>query len=243
MIDFIVCDDNRKFLEHEKKIIDNFMMKYDFEYSCNIFTDYDEEFKKVFDNQERFKVYMLDIQTKSASGLDIARIIREQYDDWTSIIIIVTAFNELKYEALGNRLFLLDFINKLNSCDEKIREDLEIAIKHYNNRKKSLHYEYNHVIKNIEFRHIIYIEKEIDSKRCLIKTSYGREVINKNLNETFKMLDKRFVKISRSMIVNIDFISEYNIKENKITFKTGETTNQISRGMKKGLKNYARSSC
>ena len=78
----------------------------------------------------------------------------------------------------------------------------------------------------------------MDSKRCIIRTTYGHEVINKNLNETFKMLDKRFIKTSRSMTVNVDFIREYDIKENKITFKNGESTNQISRGMKKGLKQY-----
>ena len=57
------------------------------------------------------------------------------YVDWVSIIIIITAFNEFKYEALGNRLYLLDFINKLNRCETKLKEDLEIAIKHYDNRK------------------------------------------------------------------------------------------------------------
>ena len=38
------------------------------------------------------------------------------------------------------------------------------------------------------------------------------------------------------MIVNIDQIEEYNLSENKIVFKNGEYTYQVSRGMKKELK-------
>lgn len=242
MINFIICDDNTEFLKKEKQIVDNFMMKYDIEYKCVLFTEYDKKFNSIVAKDEGFKVYLLDIQTKNGSGLDAARKIREEYDDWVSIIIIVTAFNEFKYEALGNRLYLLDFINKLNRCDSKLKEDLDIVIKHYDNRKKSLSYEYNHVIKKIEFRHIIYIEKEAESKRCIINTTYGEQIINKTLNETLKMLDNRFVKTSRSMIVNTDFVKEYDVKENKLYFSTGETTHQVSRAMKKGLKEYVGSS-
>lgn len=238
MINFIVCDDNKEFLKKEKQIIDRFMMKYDIDYKIHLFSEYDKEFDHVVINDIGFKIYLLDIQTKNGSGLDAARKIREEYDDWVSVIIIITAFNEFKYEALGNRLYLLDFINKLNNCYEKIKEDLEIALKHYNNRNKSLKYEYNHILKQVEFRHIIYIEKEPDSKRCIIKTTYGEQVINKTLNETMKLLDKRFIKTSRSMIVNTDFIREYNFKENKLIFTTGDFTYQISRTMKKGLKQY-----
>ena len=131
MINFIICDDNTEFLRKEKQMVDNFMMKYDIEYKCLLFSEYDKKFDEVVACDEGFKVYLLDIQTKNGSGLDAARKIREEYDDWVSIIIIITAFNEFKYEALGNRLYLLDFINKLNKCDVKLKEDLEIAIKHY----------------------------------------------------------------------------------------------------------------
>ena len=236
MVNFIVCDDNKEFLKKEKQIIDNFMMQVDIDYKIHLFNEYDKKFEDILNEDIGFKVYLLDIQTKNGSGLDAARKIREEYDDWVSVIIIITAFNEFKYEALGNRLYLLDFINKLNNCHEKIKEDLEIALKHYNNRNKTLKYEYNHILKQVEFRHIIYIEKEPDSKRCIIKTTYGEQIINKTLNETLKMLDKRFIKTSRSMIVNIDFIEEYSVKENKLLFTNGDFTYQVSRSMKKGLK-------
>ena len=187
-----------------------------------------------------FKIYLLDIQTDTNSGLNVARRIREEQDDWISIIIIITAFGEYRYEALGTRLYLLDFINKVYDCEDKIRDTLEIAMKHYDNRRKSLRFEYNYIMKNIEFRHIIYIEKEQDSKRCIIKTTYGDQYINKSLNDMYELLDSRFIKTSRSCIANSDFIKEFIIAENKLVFKNGEYTYLISRSMKKGLRKYAR---
>lgn len=236
MLNFIICDDNQEFVKKEKKSIDNFMMNYDIEYTCYVFNEYNNKFKNLVTADIGFKVFMLDIQTPNGSGLDAARMIREEQDDWVSIIIIITAYNQYKYDALSNRLYLMDFINKLDNCDKKTNEILNIVMKHYDNRHKSLNYEYNHVIKKIEFRHIIYIEKEIDSKRCIIKTVYGNQIINKNLNDTFKLLDKRFFKTSRSMIVNLDYIDEYDYVENKIIFKNGDYTYQVSRDKKKGLK-------
>ena len=92
----------------------------------------------------------------------------------------------------------------------------------------------------IEFRHIIYIEKEQDSKRCIIKTTYGDQYINKSLNDMYELLDSRFIKTSRSCIANSDFIKEFIIAENKLVFKNGEYTYLISRSMKKGLRKYDR---
>lgn len=239
MLNFIICDDNKTFANNEKKIIDNFMMKYDIEYKCFVFNEYNDDFKNIMKEELGFKVYLLDIQTPKGSGLDIARNIREEQDDWSSVISIITAYNEYKYDALANRLYLLDFINKLNNCDQKLKEILEIVMKQYDNRHKSLNYEYNHVMRKVEFRHIIYIEKEMDSKRCIIKTTYGETIINKTLNDTYHLLDKRFFKTSRSMIVNVDYIDEYNIIKNKIVFKNGDYTYEISRDKKKELRKYA----
>lgn len=235
MIKFIICDDKKAFLSKEEKIVENFMMNYDIDYKCRIFSEYDAEFMKEAREDEGFKVYLLDIKTENGSGLDMARKIREEYDDWVSVIIIITAYPEYKYEALGNRLYLFDFINKLDNCDAKLLQDLERALKNYDNRQKCLSFEFNHVAKKLEFRHIIMIEKEKDSKRCLIKTTYGDCVIGKTLNNTFKMLDDRFIKTSRSVIINVDQVMEFSISDNIITFKNGMETYDISRDHKKAV--------
>ena len=235
MINFVVCDDNKMFSKLMKKYIDNFMLNYEIEYKIFHFDGYGKNFENFVNKDIGFKVYFLDIKTNDGSGLDAARVVREKYNDWVSIIIVVTSHEEYRYEALGNRLYLLDFIDKLNNCEERIKEDITKALNNYNQRHKSLSYEYNHIFYKIEFRNIICIEKEPESKRCIIKTTYGNNYISGTLNDIEEKLDERFIRTHRSLIVNKDKIQNYDPKTNILSFIDGTTTNQVARGKKKEL--------
>lgn len=233
MINYIICDDNQEFAMKLRQITENYMMNYDIDNSYHMFVDYGNDFKNKIKEIDGYKVYILDIETKNGSGLDAARYIREELDDWNSVIIMITAHNELKYEAFGNRLFLLDFINKFDDYEAKLKEDLERVMKNYDHREKCLTFEYNRVIKKIDFKHIVVIEKEKDSKKCIVKTTYGEYSVCRSLNNVLKSLDDRFIKISRSCIVNLDQVREYDSTENKLTFKNGTISQDISRDYKK----------
>ena len=54
------------------------------------------------------------------------------------------------------------------------------------------------------------------------------------------MLDKRFIQICRSIIINGEQIESYNVKTNIITFKNKEELNAISRSKKREIINYVR---
>ena len=235
MINFIVCEDEKTIRKNTVDQIFKFMMNYDIDYKIHEFDCYDEKFKKIVSKDEGFKIYFLDIKTDKGSGIDAARIIREKHEDWSSIIIIMTSYSEYKYEVLSSRLYILDFINKLDDCDRKIKEDLKIAMKAYDNIHKTINFEYNHTYYKIEYRQIIYIEKEPDSKRCIIKTKTGEQPIPGTLSKIYEELDDRFFKTHKSMIVNINDIEKYDKKANKITFKNGDYTYLIARDKKKGL--------
>ena len=221
MLNFVVCDNSKDFRKKIESIVDEYMMKCDIDYKTFTFEEYNKGFRDVVKSDTGFKVYFLDIRMGDVSGIEAARMIREEYDDWSSIILMITSHNEYRYEALGNRLFLLDFISKNDGCEERIEENIKRALKNYNNIEKSLSYELNHIIKRIEYRHILYIEKEQDSKRCIIKTIHGEQLIRRNLSEIEKTLDRSFMKVHRSVLVNVDLIKEYDASENKITFKNG----------------------
>lgn len=238
MLNFVVCDDEKEFREVIIKEIEKFMMNYDVNYEVYQFETYDEDFEKVARSDLGFKVYFFDIKTKNGSGLDAARFIREELEDWNSIIVIVTAFAEYRYEALSNRLYLLDFISKFDNCKAKIKEILKIIYKNYNSREKCLSYEYNYTFYKIELKNIIFIEKEQDSKRCIIYTTYGTFKAPFTLVSIAKQLDKRFLKVHKSLILNTDKISTYNTKENEVVFSNGMSTNLISRSGRKELINY-----
>ena len=235
MINFIICEDEEMLRNSTKQTIVSYMMNHDIDYKIYEFENYDKKFESLVKKDIGFKIYLLDIVTKCGSGVDAARIIREKYDDWVSVIIMITSHQEYKYEALSSRLFLLDFVNKLDSCNKKIREDIDIAMKSYDKRYKMLSYEYNHIYYRIEYRYITYIEKEPDSKRCFIKTADRTYVIPGTLNDVYQKLDQRFFKAHKSLIVNLDEVVRYEIKKNKLVFRNGEHTHLISRNNKKEL--------
>lgn len=238
MINFVICDDNKNFSKIMKNIIDKTMINYEQDYKVIHFDEYDSKFEKFINDDTGFKVYFLDIKTKCGSGLDAARIIREKYDDWVSILIIVTSHEEYRYEALSNRLYLMDFINKLDNCEQKVIEDVKKCMNNFNKRYKSLTYEYNHIFHKIEFRNIISIEKEPDSKRCIIKTTYGTSYIPGTLNQVKAKLDDRFIKVHRSLIINKDKVVKYDRKNNELEFVDGTHSNNIARDKKKELLEY-----
>lgn len=235
MLNYVICDNSEEYRKKIQGVVDSYMMKCDMDYKTFVFKEYNNEFRKVVKSDIGFKIYFLDIKMGDTSGIDAARMIREEFDDWTSIIIMITSYSEYRYEALGNRLYLLDFVSKVDKYEDRLEENIKRALKNYTSKERSLSYELNHVIKRIEFRHILYIEKEQDSKRCIIKTIYGDQFIRKNLSEVAKMLGKNFMKVHRSVIVNLDLIKEYSVGENKITFRNGECTYLIARKYKKGL--------
>ena len=242
VLNFIVCDDEIEFRKIMIKEIEKYMMSYDTNYKIYELDSYDKKFEDLAAKEIGFKVYFLDIRTNNGSGIDAARYIREELEDWTSIIVIITAFSEYRYEALSKRLYLLDFISKFDNCKKKIKEILKIVYNKYNNRENCLSYEYNYTLYKIELKNIILIEKEQESKRCIIYTTYGTYKAPFTLNSLSKQLDKRFLKVHKSLIINVDKIRTYNIKENEIIFKNGMSTTLISRSGKKELVEYVNNS-
>ena len=240
MINFIICEDEPELLKEYKYQIDKFMMKYDIDYKTHMFTSYDSKWEKSVRKIKGFKVYLLDIKTANGSGINAARQIREEYDDWVSMIIMISGYAEYKYEALGKRLMLVDFINKLDHSEQKLQDALLICLKHYDNKYKSLRYTYKNISYNVEFRSIIKIEKEMDSKRCIIHAEEGDYPIKGTLNEVLQKLDKRFFKCNRSIAINVEQVQYYNLGKNVAVLKNGEEFKDVSRNKKKEMFNHVR---
>ena len=235
MLNFIICDDNNHFLNENKKIIDKCMMSCDYDYKCYLFQDYNNDFKKILGANIGLKIYLLNVVNKSKLGLDVVSDIREKYDDWNSIIIMITSHNEFKYEALGKGLFLTDFINKLDNWQEILTKDIKRIIKSFGDPTECLIYKFKHSLRRIDHMNIVYIEKEKDSKKCIIHTLYGDFEIGGSINDILSRLDDKFIKTSRSTIINLKQVIEYKNNDNEIVFKNGDVTKDISRLFKKDV--------
>ena len=239
MIEIIICENEKELALKYQKIAEKALMSYDIEYKFYLFENYASNWEKIA-KDDNFKIYILDIKTDNGSGLDAARFIREELDDWQSMIIIVTAYPEYKLEAFGNRLMLVDYVNKFNDLENRLFKAIQISLKNHDKRPNSLKYTYKKIVYNIDYHKIIYIEKEKDNKRCLIKTKEQDYYIQGNLNQVEKLLDNRFIKCNRSYIINLEQIESFNPKTNILVFKNGSKLDAVSRNKKKEIINHVR---
>ena len=72
MLRFIICEDNKDFLNRLSTIINKVMMPYNFEYKVNKFTEYNKDVEEIIKRKHEQKVYVLDIELSEVSGLEIA---------------------------------------------------------------------------------------------------------------------------------------------------------------------------
>jgi two-component system response regulator AgrA len=235
MLNFVICEDNKKNREKLINIITKIMMPYDFDYIVHEFEDYDNKMNKLINETYEKKIYILDIELPSRSGLDIARKIRTR--DWESIIIVCTAYYDLALEAIKNRLMLLDFISKFNNFEERVKTSIELAIKILEN-KKELILENGNILYKIKYDDIVYIVKDTLERKSIINTVNGEYKVSQNISSIMRSLDARFFQTHRSCIVNKEYIKEIDFKEGKITFDNNEFVYLLARGKKKGLKEY-----
>ena len=237
MIEFIIFDntkDNFKIIEKE---IDKEMMSYDLDYKTRNHSILEEV--KTNTNNDNFKIYILNQTNIRGTGLEIAKYIRESLDDWKSIIIFISKTDDYKINVLTKSLYILDYI-LIEDIKTKLQNLIKISMKIYDSRPKELKFKYKNNSYNISFKDIVYIEKEKDSKRCIIYTKKNKYSIQSNLNEILSKLDDRFIKCSRTYIINKEEMSSYNTKDNIITFKNKKEIYEISRDKKKEIISYLR---
>lgn len=241
MIDFIICEDEIIFRKEYKKIINCIMMNTDIEYQILIYEDYNQSFEEYLVKETtNFRIYLLDIMTKTSSGLNIARKIREEYNDWNAMIMIITAHPEYKYIALEKRLMLLDFIVKQDNLKNRLEEGIHICLTHYNKRPNSLKFKYKSILYNIHYNKIYYIERIQNQKKCKIYTEDQEYEIINSIQGLEKILPKQFFRISRDMIININKIEKYHLITNTIVLKNKIKIHNLSRNKRKEFMTYVK---
>lgn len=211
----VVVEDNRILREREIKAIRKALKDYD--YKIVEYSDFTKELKKLIQTPD-FKIYVLDIELLNSSGIDIANFIRD-YDDMSEIIMCSFHY-ELEYKVLKSKLKILDFVSKYDNAYVNLTNlILEVFNKH---SRKVLKITDKGVILFIVMKDILYISKEKNTRKCVIKTFNNEYLVNKNLEEIKQELNSGFIQVSRNCIVNQNNVEEYNFKDSKIKFKNGE---------------------
>ena len=225
MINVIVCDDNEKDRNSVVKIVKDYMIKNKVEFNIHLYEDYNKNFYKIVDRKIPFKIYLLDIETPSKSGIDVAREIRRK--DVDSVIIFLTAHEELGNIVLKNDLMFLSFINKFDDFENRLNSSLEKALDLLN-KKNTIRFTDRNVLYTININDILYITKDSFERKTIIKTDYTEFKVNKSLYEIVEMLDDKFVQTHRACYINSDRKVKIDRINRIITFDNGETVDLLS---------------
>jgi len=225
MINVIICDDNEKDKINAEKITQKFMENNKKKYKIHLFSDYNKEFYSTLERKLSFKIYLLDIETPSKSGIDVAREIRKK--DVDSVIIFLTAHEELGNIVLKNDLMFLSFINKFDDFENRLNNALEKSLDLLN-QKNTIKIIDRNIVYTININDILYITKESFERKTIIKTDYTEFKLNKSLTDIVAMLDDRFVQTHRACFVNLKRISKIDKTKREITFDNNEVIDLLS---------------
>ncbi len=232
MLNVIVCDDNKRDLDRVVKLVDTFMQKNKYEYKNHIYMDFNDDFMKLIKTKMSFRIYILDIETPSRSGIDVAREIRNK--DLDSVIIFLTGHDELGRVILQNDLMFLSFVNKFDNMDKRLNDVLHKAIDLVK-MKRTIRIEDGTNTYIIDLNDILYLTKETFDRKTTIKTDYTEYRVRKSLSTLKEMLDDRFIQTHRACIVNRNRISRIDRSNRMIYFDNGDCIDLLSDKYKKEM--------
>jgi len=196
----------------------------DISYQLKVYSDYDSKFEKNVTSEAR-KIYILDIETKSKSGIDMARIIRRH--DVESIIIFVTGHEELAQLVLKRNIMFLAFINKFDQLSELLPEAIEDAL-NYLRTPQVLKLEENNTMYNIKLSNILYCTKDSYERKTIIITDNNEYRVKMPLYELKEKLGDNFIQTHRSCFINKSRVEKIDWRKRLVIFDTGITTDLIS---------------
>lgn len=225
MINFIICDDNLEMLQNVKNIINNVMMKNNYAYKIHPFTEYNQQFYQTMNSRISNKIYVLDIETKHSSGIDVARKIRIK--DVNSVIIFLTSHDELGSVLLRDEIMFLTFINKLDNYKKRLQSAIRKSVQVIG-KNKILRFEHHGAIFTIPEKDILYITRDAVERKIIIVTDTTEFKLSKTLSDMLSLLSNDFVQSHKSCIVNSRRVNIVNKRTKKIIFDTGVEIEYLS---------------
>ncbi len=224
MINIIICDDNLRDANKVEKIVKKSLKN--FEHKIYIFNDYDKDFMKILNSDISNKIYLLDIEMPTMSGIDVARIIRK--NDYTSVIIFLSAHDDLSRIVAKKNLMILNFINKFDNLERHLTSSLSIAISLVG-KKKRITLKSGRNIYNIDIDNILYVTRDTIGRQSVIVCDNDIYKLRINLNSVIKELGEEFIQIHRACFVNKNRIKVISHKEMSVTFDNGTSTKLVSK--------------
>lgn len=226
MINFIICDDNEFFLMEIYNVVSNFCLSKKINFKIHVFKSYDNNFYEIMHKELDNKVYILDIETPSGNGIDIARKIRSR--DLNSFLIFISSYTVkyIKKVAFSDTMFI-GYISKRKNYREELLKKLKNIFK-LGFQKNVIRFKDQGIIYTFDMRHITYIEADGKRRRSIIHTLDGTTEIRITLKKLKQILDYRFEYSHRSCIINHEQVIYIDTVIKVIKFKDGTLIDLLS---------------
>lgn len=198
-----VCEDDRAIREDLSRLIRNQAPK------ANV-VEY-QSGEELINTKGSFDIYFLDIEMGKVSGMDLARLIREQEESGRqrSIIIFVTGYREYMEEAFDVNAF--HYLVKPVDV-EKFSEVFHRAWKEVSvfreQTKKYIMVKSCGTQRKLLLKDIYYIES--GNKKVIFHTTDGTLEVYGKMDELENRLGNTFYRCHRCYLVNMEKISAYS---------------------------------
>ncbi len=219
MINIAICDDSLIDLQYIKSIVEKWKNKTNLTCKISLFSSA-ENFLFNYSDFKEYDILLLDIEMKNMDGVTLAKTIRK--DNKLVQIIFITGYSD--YILDGYDVDALHYLMKPVNSD-KLEQVLTKAVSLINKNEKCLKLTIYGQMYRIPLQEITHLEVIQNYVTIYSKEKY---TIKKTLREIEKLLDDRFFRVSRSVIVNLHYISR--VTKHEVVLNNGILL-QLPRGM------------
>ncbi|MBO5109519.1 MAG: response regulator transcription factor [Clostridia bacterium] len=192
-----ICDDEQNQIEYLTSVVSAWSNENG--HICEIRTfPSAEAFLFAYEDDKAYDILLLDIEMKHITGVDLAKSIRKK--DQTVQIIFITGYSE--YISEGYEVAALHYLMKPVS-KQKLFSVLDRAAEKIKQNEKCLNLPLSGEIVRVPLHEIKYLDVHQNYVTVHGKADY---TVKRTLGEFEGLLDSRFTRVGRAMIINLTYI-------------------------------------
>ena len=193
-----ICDDEQNQIEYLTSIVSAWSKENGHICEMRTFPSA-EAFLFAYEDDNAYDILLLDIEMKHITGVDLAKGIRKK--DQTVQIIFITGYSE--YISEGYEVAALHYLMKPVS-QQKLFSVLDRAAEKIKQNEKCLNLPLSGEMVRVPLHEIKYLDVHQNYVTVHGKADY---TVKRTLGEFEDLLDTRFTRVGRAMIVNLTYIS------------------------------------
>ena len=222
-----LCDDEAHENGHLRALIEDYVLKKDYDIRVDDYTDGRELLK-----QPRYDLYFLDYKMDEMDGIAVAKGLKEKFNQAVTVCYL-TNYDGAAEEIINNRIHADGFLKKPVDR-EKLYEKLDLFYRmSYFTR---IELKRGAAFETVYAQEVLYAEA--DDKRVTLHLADRDESFNYLLGDLEKILSGcgLFYRIHRSYIVNMLHVRRYDAST--VTLKNGVQLPLKARGFKEVYQNF-----